>query len=204
MSKTNSNSITSIFTAALNENSPFRKKVLKIFEKKLRKKIDPNVVFCDCTHAPLLYEEMNGKEIDIIARIPGVHKPVMMIEVKANTREPLQDSQKMDGEYEITAREHHIPLVYIVPSNYIHRAEIPELAKKVTWESILEYAEDINVSFNAQISNFVEIVEPDEGILDEEIELFENPKRLLQIHEISLTVLGSIEKVLRKNQEKRV
>lgn len=202
MSKTNSNSITSIFTAALNENLPFRRKVLKIFEKILRKKIDSSVVFYDCIHSPLLYEEMNGKEIDIIARIPGVHKPVMMIEVKANTREPLQDSQRKEGEYENTAKEHHIPLIYIIPKNYIHENEIPKIAKKITWESILEHAEDTKVSVNAQISNFVEIIEQDEGFLNEEIKLFENKKLLLKIRQISLTVLERIEKVLKRNKRK--
>lgn len=202
MSKTNSNSITSIFTAALNENSSFRKKVLKILEKKLRKTINPSLVFYDCTHAPLLYEEMNGKEIDIIARIPGKHKPEMMIEIKANIREPIQDSQGKDGEYECTAKKHHIPLIYIIPANYIHKSELPEIAKKITWESILESADNCPVSFNTQISNFVEIEESENYFQDNEIELFKNPKRLLQIFEISEIVLQKIEKVLKRNNRK--
>lgn len=117
--KTNSNSITSILTIALNQDSDFRQGMLKLFEKVIRRKIDSTVKFYNCSHSPLLYEEMNGKEIDIIARIPGKHKPVMMIEVKANIMESLQESQNMKGEYQRTAKKHDIPLVYIIPENYI-------------------------------------------------------------------------------------
>lgn len=202
MSKTNSNSITSIFIAALNENSTFRKRVIKIFENKLDKEIDSSVKFYDCTHSPLLYKEMNGKEIDIIAQIPGKHKPVMMIEIKANTREPLQDSQRKDGEYEITSRKRHIPLIYIIPKNYIHEKEIPRIAKKITWESIIERAEDVSVSFNEQINNFVEIVESEEEINPEEITLFSKSNYLLEIHELSVRTLKIIEKILKRNRRK--
>ena len=91
MSKTNSNSITSILVAALNtENSEFRTKMISILSKKIRKKIKDEIQFYDCTHSPLLYKEMKETEIDIIARYPGIHKPVMMIEIKANIGEPLQ------------------------------------------------------------------------------------------------------------------
>ena len=202
MSKTNSNSITSIFVAALNENSPFRKKVLKIFEKKIGRAIDSSVIFYDCTHTPLLYEEMNGKEIDMIARIPGKHKPEMMIEIKANIREPLYESQQESGEYDYTSRVHHIPLIYIIPEKYIHTNEIPNKAKKITWETITEHSEDIHISFNAQIQKFVETFETEDDICNEEIELFENQNYLVQINKISVKVLEIIEKILKRNKRK--
>lgn len=202
MSRTNSNSITSIFVAALNENSLFRRRVLQIFGKKIGKPIDSSVKFYDCTYSPLLYDEMDGKEIDIIVRSPGKHKPEMMIEIKANIREPLQDSQKKKGEYEITARNHHIPLIYIIPKNYCHKSEIPNIAKTITWESILENVENSQVSFNTQISRFVEIEESENCFNDEEKELMQNRKQLLQIFEISNMVLTKIQKVLERNNRK--
>ena len=99
MSRTNSNSITSILVAALNNTeSEFRDEMLKFLSRKIYegkdKKIDKKVEFYDCTHNPLLYKEMHGTEIDIIGRIPGHHKPELMIEIKASAREPLQNSQK--------------------------------------------------------------------------------------------------------------
>lgn len=202
MSKTNSNSITSIFVAALNENSPFRKKVLTIFEKKIGKAIDSSVMFYDCTHSPLLYEEMNGKEIDIIARVPGKHKPEMMIEIKANIREPLYESQQEGGEYDCTSKKHHIPLIYIIPEKYFHKGELPKKAKKITWESIIENSEDIQISFNAQIQKFVETNESEDEIYNDEIKLFENQNYLVQINKISVTILEIIEKILKRNKRK--
>lgn len=208
MSKTNSNSITSIFTTALNGKTSFRREVLKIFEEKIFKKgsekhIDPCVVFYDCTHTPLLYKEMKGAEIDIIARVPGEHKPVLMIEIKAGTRERLQKSQEKNKAYEKTARNHGIPLIYIIPENYNHKKDIPDLAKKITWETIQERAGNMKVSFDTQISNFVEVSEARENINDDEKNVFFDRDKLLLIKQISKLVLCNVEKVLNSKNRKK-
>ncbi len=207
MAKTNSNSITSIFTVALNEDLDFKRKVITIFEERIFPKgserhIDPRVEFYDCTHTPLLYKEMKGKEIDIIARIPGIHKPVLMIEIKANTREPLQKSQKKEGAYHKTAKNHHISLIYIIPENYEHKKEIPPIAKIITWETIQERAGNMKVTFDTQISNFVELSEKNEEINKDEKEIFENEEKMLLIKKISELVLYNVAEVLKNKNRK--
>ena len=208
MAKTNSNSITSIFTVALNEDLDFKRKVITIFEERLFPKgserhIDPRVEFYDCTHTPLLYKEMKGKEIDIIARIPGIHKPVLMIEIKANTREPLQKSQKKEGAYHKTAKNHHISLIYIIPENYEHKKEIPPIAKIITWETIQERARNMKVTFDTQISNFVDVSETNKEIDSNEKKLFSNIEQLLLIKKISKLVLDKVEVILDKYKRKK-
>ncbi len=201
MSKTNSNSITSILTIALNtKESDFRKKMLELFKKTINKNISEDVIFYDCTHTSLLYKEMNGKEVDIIARKPGMHRPVMMIEVKANVGEPLQESQAKNGEYEKTSNEHKIPLIYIIPSNYIHVKELPEKSKKIKWEKILEYTEKITVTFDSQITQFVEISNNDNNLTEYEKILLKNEKLLVGIYRTKNEVLETIKQCLVKQK----
>ena len=197
MSKTNSNSITSILVAALNtENSDFRNKMISIFSKKLQKKIKNDIVFYDCTHSPLLYKEMNETEIDIIARYPGIHKPAMMIEIKANIGEPLQYSQGENGYYLKTSEKYKIPLIYIIPKKYIHKESLPKAAIKIYWEDILKDTGNINVSFDSQISQFVEISNDDKYFNDEEKQLFQNTQLLQDIYNFKTSVLKILKNVL--------
>ena len=208
--KTNSNSITSILVVALNSDQEFKKTMLDLFSERIYKKIDERVQFYDCTHSPLLYPEMNGKSIDIIARIPGKHKPEIMIEVKANIGETLQNSQKADGEYYETARNHDIPLIYIIPKDYIHKNDLPKESKKqkpkvarITWEEILGETQKINIPFGSQIDQFVEISESQENISDDERKLLENTDLLVKIHNLEKSVLSIIDSVLTKNTDRQ-
>ena len=204
MSKTNSNCITSILVTALNDKeSGFSKSMREIFSRKIQRKVSDEVIFYNCTYTPLLYKEMNGTEIDIIARIPGVHKPIMMIEVKANIDEPLQASQSMSGEYEKTAKTHKIPLVYIIPKNYIHRKKLPK-AKIITWEEIKkEINKKIKVSFDSQIEQFVEIISNDNLLSKEEIRLLKNKNLMKVIFKFKKENLGKIKETLERRKRKQ-
>ena len=203
MSKTNSNSITSILTIALNiKESDFRKKMIELFKETIKENIPEDIVFYDCTHSPLLYKEMNGKEVDIIARIPGTHKPIIMIEVKANTGEPLQESQGKKGEYEKTSKVHKISLIYIIPTNYIHKSELPDNSKIITWEKILEYTKHITITFDSQITQFVEISNDDNILTEYEKKLLTNEELLLSIYRTKLIILEKMHLCLDKQKRK--
>lgn len=194
MSKTNSNSITSILVAALNtENSEFRTKMISILSKKIRKKIKDEIQFYDCTHSPLLYKEMKETEIDIIARYPGIHKPVMMIEIKANIGEPLQFSQGKNGYYKKTSKEHGIPLIYIIPKQYRHKGNLPEESYKIYWEDILSETGNINVNFDTQINQFIEISDGKNNLSKEEELLFNNIELMKKIFDFKTDILKIIE-----------
>lgn len=205
MSKTNSNSITSILVAALNtRKSEFRRKMIELFTQRGIKNISDDIDFFDCTHSPLLYEEMKRTEIDIIARNPGVHKPVMMIEVKAGVGEPLQESQKEGKFYDVTSRNHKIPLIYIIPNNYVHRKDLPKKAFIISWEEIIKQAGSMKVSFNTQIDNFVEIDYEEESLSKKENQLFKDVSLLDKIYNFKNNILDIIEKVLKKNRRTNV
>lgn len=198
MSKTNSNSMTGILINALNnQESQFRNKILS----ELGKKVPKEAVFYDGTHSPLLYPEMNRNEIDIVARIPGKHKPVLMIEVKVNQNENLQPSQNANGEYKKTAEKHEIPLVYIIPKNYTHKASIPKIAKIIEWEKILFLAaSNRELDFANQIENFVEISSMDTILEKNEIALLSLPNLLQEMKTVKDNTLKVIEEVLKKNK----
>ena len=217
MNRTNSNSITSILVVALNnennnesENNKFRKEMLDLFFGKKRNKRLDNVKFYDCTHSPLLYEEMGGTEIDIIARIPGQHKPVMMIEVKASIGETLQDSQVAEGAYENTANKHEIPLVYIIPKNYIHKDKLPKNSKDkpklkvkiILWEDIKKHISDMDVSFEKQIEQFVETYSDNNDLSNEEKALLKDKELLIQIYNFKKEKLDMIKAVLDKKKRR--
>ena len=187
MSKTNSNSITSILAAALNSNnSQFRIDMLKYFGNKIGRSIDDTIRFYDSSHSPLLYSEMKGTEIDIIARVPGVHKPIMMIEIKASAGETLQPSQsnsKKEGTYKKTSEKYNIPLIYIIPEKYIHDKNIPENAIKIYWEKIRNITKKLKeIKLDKLIDSFVEITEKSNQFpLDKKINTsLENIKKLLE------------------------
>ena len=198
MSRTNSNSITGLFVEGLNENSAFKDAITK-YMKDLEIDIPSGTIFYDGTHQSLLYREMEGKEVDIIARIPGKRKPVLMIEVKAGVRENLQDSQSKGGAYQKTAKKYGIPLIYIIPKYYEHKKDIPNIATTIEWETILSIARKNDSSFitQAQIEKFVEISEEDGPLSEEERILLSSQSLLMDIYDTKRKVLSEIEPLLK-------
>lgn len=199
--KTNSNSMTSLLTVALNNKKcNFRDVMLKRIERIVRKNISDDVCFYDETHQSLPYEEMDGKEIDIIARVPGKRTPVLMIEVKVGVGEILQKSQKEGGQYDLTAKAHGIPLLYIIPQDYYHRGEIPASAEILDWEDILTVArEHDNTYFAEQMEHFVELSEEDEVLSKEEVALLTVKSLLEDVYETKNQVLDEIRQILEKH-----
>ncbi len=197
--RTNSNSMTGLLITALNsENSDFR----KYFANLLKIEIPANTIFLDGTHQPLLYKEMNEKQVDIIARVPGKRKPILMIEVKTNIDEDLQESQGKNNEYEETASKYKIPLIYIFPKYYGHREEIPDIAIKIEWEEILDIARNTPINLGEMIENFVDISE--ENILSkEERELLTNQSLIKELLETKECVLEELKQNLPTKQSQR-
>lgn len=168
MSKTNSNSITSILIYELNNNELFKKEMLKVFREKSKSDIPENILFYDGTHSPLKIKTMGEKEVDIYARVPGKYKIYLMIEVKAGINEDLQDSQKIGGEYWKTSKT-GIPLFFIIPRAYTHKNDKKYIHENnIDWEEILKIANNCgNDKMVSQINNFVEITEVDAELNDE-------------------------------------
>ena len=202
MSKTNSNSMTSLLIAALNnEDLEFRSAMLKYLKEQTKTDIPEKTVFYDGTHQTLLYKEMNGKEIDIIAREPGKRKPVLMIEVKTGLWENLQESQNKGGEYQKTAEKYGIPLIYIIPRYYAHESGIPSNSKKIEWETILSIARKQGTYLAAQIENFVEISEDEGTLTEEERNLLTEQDVLKEVYDTKQTILDIISDLLKKRKE---
>ena len=168
MSKTNSNSITSILIYELNNNELFKKEMLKVFREKSKSDIPENILFYDGTHSPLKIKTMGEKEVDIYARVPGKYKIYLMIEVKAGINEDLQNSQKIGGEYWKTSKT-GIPLFFIIPRAYTHKNDKKYIHENnIDWEDILKIANNCgNDKMVSQINNFVEITEGDAELNDE-------------------------------------
>ena len=213
MSKTNSNSITSILVAALNEKSEFRTEMLKTFKNKIKnfcktKNIkyslrikNENIIFYNGTHNPLQYKEMNGKEVDIIARNPGENKPQIMIEVKASANETLQESQAKTKEYQITSEKHNIPLIYLIPQQYNHKNDLPENSIIINWETLMSKTKNLKIAFDNQINHFVEISDT-KGFSKNEEELLKNKDLLLNIYSRTNEVKEQIEDALKRYSRK--
>ncbi|MEE3411825.1 MAG: hypothetical protein VZQ47_07990 [Treponema sp.] len=151
--KTNSNSITAILVNKLNyRKSGFRGAILKSWG------LSDDIEFKDGTHSSINFPEMEGKQVDIVGMVGSDYK--VLIEVKANLNEPLQDSQKEYGQYQNTAKKHHLDLKFIVPNVYNHDYELPKESKNVkiiSWTEIYEIAkENDNTGFTEDIEYFVE------------------------------------------------
>ena len=189
MNRTNSNSITSILIFALNnKKSPFRNKILK---EKFGIEQNENLCFYDGTHTPLMLPEMKNKQVDIYAREIGKHKVTLMIEIKANLPERLQNSQRKKGEYSKVSKNYEIPLFYIIPRQYYHREEIPKGI--IEWEEILEIAETCKdkTGLSEQIRNFVD--------LDENKIVFNNKEKQYFINSKKLQIVFENRNILKKN-----
>lgn len=197
MSKTNSNSITSILIYALNnKKSGFRAAMLDRFNliensEKQKLEIPKDIVFYDGTHSPLDLKGMQGAEIDIYGQIENEIK--IMIEVKANLNEDLQKTQEKGGAYSIVARNKGIPLVYVIPNEYDHEDKLPVsepskgkkkelVVEKIYWTEIRDIARKYDsTGLEYQIENFVQIIDT-EG---EDILLNKNETALLISQELS-------------------
>ncbi|MBR5932738.1 MAG: hypothetical protein IK002_02005 [Treponema sp.] len=151
--KTNSNSITAILINKLNyKKSGFRAALLEKWG------LPSNTIFTDGTHSTINCTEMENKEVDIVGISNS--KYVILIEIKANLSENIQDSQKSDGQYVATAENNKIPLKYIIPDGYYEIDELPSKSKFVEiikWSEIYDIAKETdNTGFIQDIDYFVE------------------------------------------------
>lgn len=148
--KTNSNSITAILVNKLNyRKSGFRGAILKSWG------LSDDIEFKDGTHSSINFPEMEGKQVDIVGMVGSDYK--VLIEVKANLNEPLQDSQKEYGQYQKSAKKYNIDLKYIVPNGYYHQSDIPQDSSQISWSEIYEIAKEYdNTGFIKDIEYFVE------------------------------------------------
>ena len=153
--KTNSNSITAILVNKLNyKKSGFRAKILKEWD------LAEDTIFYDGTYTQLPYDEMKGAHVDIVGR--SINKVEIMIEVKANIKEDLQESQKKKGVYENTADNKKIKLKYIIPEGYEHKEDLPIPSDKldcqiIKWSWIYEIAKEYDsTGFCNDIEYFVD------------------------------------------------
>ena len=86
--KTNSNSITAILINKLNyKKSGFRAAMLDYLGK-----LPNDTVFMDGTHSTINLPEIGNKEVDIVGISDS--KYVILLEIKANLSEDIQESQK--------------------------------------------------------------------------------------------------------------
>jgi hypothetical protein len=152
--KTNSNSITAILVEKLNyKKSGFRNAMIKFWN------LPDNIIFIDGTHSTIRLPEMQNKEVDIIGTVGS--KILLLLEIKANCNENLQNSQKKNGQYQKTVECHkEIKLKYIIPDGYYHISELPDETEQIkiyTWSEIYEIAKETdNTGLIDQINYFVE------------------------------------------------
>lgn len=151
--KTNSNSITAILVTKLNnKKSGFRSKILSEWE------IPDDTIFYDGTYTTLPFEEMGNAHVDIVGKSKS--KVVIMIEVKANIKEELQETQNEDGAYQNTAKKHKIKLKYIIPEGYEHEKKLLNsniYCKIIKWSWIYEIAKEYDsTGFCNDIEYFVD------------------------------------------------
>ena len=203
MSKTNSNSITSIFISELNNlESDFRGKMLERFRKS-GNEIPDDLIFYDGTHSPLKLKSMGEKEVDIYARVPGKYKIYLMIEVKAGIYEDLQDSQKIKGEYQKTSKAEKIPLFFLIPKAYSHRNDDNFIKENIIeWEEVLSIATSCkdNRIVN-QIYDFVELTE-NENYFDEKSNICNQFQNIEEIIAESIKAKELLDKCLKKIDDK--
>ncbi len=193
MNQTNSNSITSILICALNDTkSDFRTKMLTKFGEISQSKLD-DIYFYDGTHSPLKIKEMKNKQVDIYARKFGEQKVRLMIEIKANLYEALQESQKKNSVYENAAKALECDLLYIVPKEYKHKNMLSQ--KIIEWETVLEIAKKSDKKLAQQIEHFVQ-AEPEEDnqskLSRNELQLLDNPENLGKLYKEQRSKLKGI------------
>ena len=191
--KTNSNSMTAILVVALNnKRSSFRNEFLKLIDLK-----EDNLIFYDGTHTSIEYQEINGKEVDVVGRIDG--KTSFLMEIKVGIYESLQASQAKHGEYERVLKEHSDrvkKLVYLIPTGYIHEESLPESAEIIYWEEVLSIAKEFdNSGLENYIKEFVELS------LWEETNLLSKGEYFMLVNQKAFVNAFSLsKKILRLNQ----
>lgn len=200
MSKTNSNSITSILIYALNnKQSGFREAMLKrIREDYPTKTISEDIIFSDGTHTSLPLQDLAGTKPDIYGMKNGSLE--LIIEVKASLGETLQNAQKAGGEYETTANNLNIPLLFIIPKKYNHEKELPkktEIVDIIYWTEICKIARKFDsIGLEPLINNFVEIIDDENIINKNEIALLFIPDLIKETYEKLETFLEKIRNFL--------
>ncbi len=207
MSRTNSNSITSILIYFLNnKKTPVRNKLLDIFIAN-GISVPNDAYFYDGTYSPLKIKIMNKKKVDIYARSPGRYEIYLIIEIKAGINEDLQRSQKKNGEYEKTSLKENIPLLYIIPKLYSHKEEISKIngVKIIYWEDILKITDKYNAEneFSEQIRHFVEISE-DEPTSESTTNLIKNINKLDYFVTDRQNLKQKLDYILRKIKNKKL
>lgn len=200
--KTNSNSITAILVTKLNnKKSGFRSKILSEWE------IPDDTIFYDGTYTTLPFEEMGNAHVDIVGKSKS--KVVIMIEVKANIKEELQETQNEDGAYQNTAKKHHIKLKYIIPEGYEHEKTLLNSSKNniyckiIKWSWIYEIAKEYDsTGFCNDIEYFVD---NDFGTNDllltkSEVAMFLSPETIKKVSNLDLGFTSFMSVYVSKNK----
>lgn len=193
--KTNSNSITAILVTKLNnKKSGFRSKILSEWE------IPDDTIFYDGTYTTLPFKEMGKAHVDIVGKSES--KVVIMIEVKANLNEELQETQKKDGAYKKTAENNEIKLKYIIPEGYEHEKKLPK-CKIIKWSWIYEIAKEYDsTGFCNDIEYFVD---NDFGTNDllltkSEVAMFLSPETIKKVSELDYGFRKYMVKYIENNK----
>ncbi len=199
MVRKSTNRMTELLVAALNNRKGnFRNWMLNRFGCLFETSFPTDVEFY--VYQSLMYEELNGLEMGIIALVPGKRTPVLMIELKTDYWEPLHESQMEDGAYDITSKKHGIPLLYIIPSSYTQRDKIPARAGILDWNDILGVAwEYDNTCFAEQIERYIDIFEEDAPFSKEEVALLTVPSLMKEMHQTENLILEEVEQILKKH-----
>lgn len=198
MAKMSTDTMTGLLVTALNSrNSNFWFAMFWHFGDFFGMVVPSNVEFY--VHQSLPYETMNENKVDVVAFFPGKRTPLLMIEIKTDYWEPLHESQQKGGAYELTAKKHGIPLLYIIPQHYFQRDKIPAGAKILEWEKILSIARDQdNTCFADQIEHYVEVFKEDAVFSKEEVALLSVPSLRKEVKETDFLVHDEIKKILKK------
>jgi hypothetical protein len=189
--KTNSNSITAILINKLNnKKSGFRFAMLEKWE------LPTNTIFKNGTHSTITFSEMENKEVDIVG-MSGTEY-VILIEIKANLSENIQESQKANGQYVKTAQKHNLKLKYIIPDGYYEFDKLPlenDFTQIIKWSQIYEIAQATdNTGFTDDINNFVESSFSTNDILlnKGEIAMFLSPNEIKNV----ITLESKLEELI--------
>lgn len=199
--RTNSNSITAILVTKLNnKKSGFRSKIISEWE------IPDDTIFYDGTYTTLPYEEMGNAHVDIVGKSKS--KVVIMIEVKANIKEELQETQNEDGAYQNTAKEHHIKLKYIIPEGYEHEKTLLDSSenniycKIIKWSWIYEIAKEYDsTGFCNDIEYFVDndFGTNDLVLTKSEVAMFLSPETIKKVSDLDFGFTSFMSEYVSKN-----
>ncbi len=199
MAKMSTDTMTGLLVTALNSrNSNFWFMMFWHFGSLFGMVIPSDVEFY--VHQSLAYETMNENKIDVVAFLPGKRTPLLMIEIKTDYWEPLHESQQKGGAYELTAKKHGIPLLYIIPQHYFQRDKIPAGAKILEWEKILSIARDQdNTCFADQIEHYVEVFKENAVFSKEEVALLTVPSLMKEKFQTENLIFEEIKQVLKNH-----